>query len=94
MGAEGNLYGTTVRDGKYGYGSVFKLTHSGSGWMYTPLHDFCADHPVCSDGAYPYSNVVFDTSGNLYGTAAYGGKYGVGVVFEITPQQIRFSVGP
>jgi uncharacterized repeat protein (TIGR03803 family) len=85
MDAVGNLYGTTVRDGVYGYGSVFKLTPSGGIWTYTPLHNFCADYPACSDGAYPYSNIVFDTSGNLYGTAAYGGKYGNGVVFEITP---------
>lgn len=85
MDAAGNLYGTTVKDGVYGYGSVFKLTPSDGSWTYTSLHDFCADYPTCSDGAYPYSNVVSDKNGNLYGTAAYGGAYGVGVVFEITP---------
>jgi len=77
----GNLYGTTLRDGAYGYGSIFKLSPSSGGWMYTSLHDFRGG----DDGAYPYGNVVFDANGNLYGTAAYGGLYGNGVVFEITP---------
>jgi hypothetical protein len=29
--------------------------------------------------------VVFDAAGNLYGAAVYGGDYGVGSAFEITP---------
>jgi uncharacterized repeat protein (TIGR03803 family) len=29
--------------------------------------------------------LVFDAAGNLYGTAAGGGTYGYGVVFQITP---------
>ena len=31
------------------------------------------------------SNLVFDANGNLYGTTLFGGTYGSGVVFEITP---------
>lgn len=86
MDSAGNLYGTTLGDGVYGYGSVFKLTHQGGGWTYTSLHDFTGE----SDGASPYSSLVFDSSGNLYGTTAYGGsgincQSGCGVVFEITP---------
>ncbi len=76
----GNLYGTTAGDGVHGAGSVFKLTHAGGSWTYTSLHDFTGG----SDGQLPRSNVVFDSSGNLYSTA-YGGVDGKGVVFEITP---------
>jgi hypothetical protein len=50
------------------------------GWIYTDLHDFTGG----SDGEYPYSNVIFDASGSLYGTAQ-GGANGQGVVWEITP---------
>lgn len=32
------------------------------------------------------SNVIFDSTGNLYGTTSSGGPYGAGVVWEITPQ--------
>jgi uncharacterized repeat protein (TIGR03803 family) len=78
MDAAGNLYGTTLTDGAYGEGSAFKLSNGSLGWTQTVLHDFTGG----SDGAVPFSNLVFDTSGNLYGTAAGGGT-GAGVVFEI-----------
>jgi len=54
---------------------------SGGGWTYSSLHDFTGG----SDGAYPYCNLLFDATGNLYGTAFYGGTNNAGVVFEITP---------
>lgn len=85
MDAAGNLYGTTAGDGAYGYGSVFKLTPSNGGWTYTSLHDFCSSGIPCSDGAYPYGNVILDENGNLFGTASCSGPQGYGVVFEITP---------
>ena len=80
MDAAGNLYGTTSNDGAYGDGSAFELTNGSVGWTQTVLHDFTNG----SDGSVPFSNLVFDTSGNLYGTAAQGGS-GAGVVFEIAP---------
>ncbi len=81
MDGAGNLYGTTSCDGANGLGSVFKLTPSGDGWTYSSLHDFTGG----SDGENPYSNVVFDANGNLYGTTSSGGSQGYGVVWEITP---------
>src|SRR5258708_3537220 len=42
-----------------------------------------------SDGGEPYGNLVFDSAGNLYGTARLGGNMkcdnGCGTVFELTP---------
>lgn len=85
MDAAGNLYGTTYTDGANSCGSVFKLTPSNGSWTYTSLHDFSCD----SGGAYPISNVTFDSAGNLYGTALGGGQTscfeGCGVIWEITP---------
>ena len=78
--AAGNLYGTTVTDGAYGYGSVFKLT-AASGWTYTSLHAFTGG----SDGSYPQGTIILDAQGNLYGTTSEGGAEGAGVVFQITP---------
>lgn len=87
MDAAGNLYGTTLADGAYGKGSVFKLTHSENGWTYTSLHDFTGG----SDGAYPWGDLTIDSHGTIYGTASSGGindphcSAGCGTVFEITP---------
>jgi uncharacterized repeat protein (TIGR03803 family) len=81
MDEAGALYGTAFADGAYGYGSVFKLTPGSGNWTYTSLHDFTGG----SDGGNPYSNLVFDNLGNLYGTASIGGANGLGVVFEIKP---------
>lgn len=82
MDSAGNLYGTTEGDSEEQvYGTVFKLTPSNGGWVYTDLYDFTGG----SDGAYPYSSIVIDSAGNLYGTASAGGANGDGTVWEITP---------
>ena len=81
----GNLYGTTYSGG-LGSGTVFELSPNGSGgWTETVIYNFCSESN-CADGANPtYSYVIFDTVGNLYGTAYAGGANGYGVVFELTP---------
>jgi uncharacterized repeat protein (TIGR03803 family) len=79
---KGNLYGTTQNGGAYGYGVAFELSLSpDSSWTETVLHDFAED---ATDGGYPMA-VVFDKTGNLYGTAAQGGSLGRGVIFELSP---------
>lgn len=79
----GNLYGTTTYGGaSSGFaGTVFKLTHSGTSWTETVLHSFTGSN----DGSAPYSGVVFDQAGNLYGTTLNGGAHGAGVVYEVIP---------
>ncbi len=81
MDQAGNLYGTTLYGGGYGYGNIFELTPTESGWTYTSLYDF--DPPY--GGGYPYSPVIVDASGNLYGTTSEYGIHGWGTVWEITP---------
>jgi uncharacterized repeat protein (TIGR03803 family) len=80
MDAVGNLYGTAYGDGAHTLGSVFKLTPSPNGWLYTDLHDFSG-----SDGSHPISSVLLDANGTLYGTTSAGGTEGYGVVWELTP---------
>jgi hypothetical protein len=77
--ASGNIYGTTDRYGGNFSGNVFKLTCC---WNYTDLHDFAGG---TNDGAYPAASPVVDAQGNIYGTTQYGGLYGNGVVWEISP---------
>jgi uncharacterized repeat protein (TIGR03803 family) len=75
--AGGNLYGTTEEGGEFGEGVVYKVTPSGQEFV---LYNFTGG----SDGDYPQSGVVRDSSGNLYGTTHYGGKVGWGVVYKLT----------
>jgi uncharacterized repeat protein (TIGR03803 family) len=85
---KGNLYGTTSTGGLYSQscldgtcGVVFKLTPDGKE---TVLHNFCAQSG-CTDGSSPIAGLVLDQRGNLYGTTYYGGAYGAGAVFKLTP---------
>jgi len=78
----GNLYGTTSQGGSASSGSVFKLTPNGDGtWTQSVLYSFQGG----TDGAHPAARLIFDQSGNLYGTTAFGGSTNQGTVFELTP---------
>lgn len=86
--AQGNLYGTTLRGGPHhrGRGVIFKLSPSSGGiWTRTILHY------AGRKGGYGYrSGLIFDTAGNLYGTAELGGGLVGGVVFRLTPTSKGF----
>jgi uncharacterized repeat protein (TIGR03803 family) len=88
--ADGNLYGTTQSGGDQtrctpGCGIVFKLTPSDVHWTETVLYKFTGG----SDGAEPAAGLIFDQSGNLYGTTEIGGTLGAacgcGTIFELSP---------
>jgi uncharacterized repeat protein (TIGR03803 family) len=76
----GNLYGTTVGDGSMGEGTMFKLVPTDGGYSYLLLHD-CT---TIDQGRNPYSGMVLDHDGNLWGTTGFGGT-GDGDIYEITP---------
>ncbi len=82
MDASGNLYGTTRFSTAIdlGNGIVYKLTPSNGSWTETVLHYF-----EVSDGQFPTGGVLIGPNGNLYGTTSYGGAYGNGVIWEVTP---------
>jgi uncharacterized repeat protein (TIGR03803 family) len=81
--AAGDLYGTTSSGGLDKVGTVFELTpKSGGGWSYKILYSFSK---AGGDGQAPWSGVIFDSAGNLYGTTSAGGANGAGTVFELMP---------
>jgi uncharacterized repeat protein (TIGR03803 family) len=84
----GNLYGTTESGANpcggfsLGCGTVFEITPSGK---LTTLYSFCPQSG-CADGSNPYAGLIQATNGYLYGTTFFGGAYGVGTVFKVTPK--------
>ena len=87
----GNLYGTTQSGGNNGCcGIVFELKKSSGSWTESILYNFVANEFGTHDGSSPLAGVIFDKSGNLYGTTNKGGNCtvfpaGCGTVFEISP---------
>jgi uncharacterized repeat protein (TIGR03803 family) len=90
-GANGQGVPSACDDGSNGYGLVFELSaepgggcpsgsNSGNGWCETVLYSFMST----PDGAFPFSGLTWDLSGNLYGTT-YGGGSGMGTVYELSP---------
>lgn len=92
-GSAGSFLGAT-NDGNIGdcalegCGTVFELSRSSGGtWSQTILHTFTG-----SDGAWPLSGLIRDSSGNIYGTTFYGGATygngcldsGCGAVFKLS----------
>jgi uncharacterized repeat protein (TIGR03803 family) len=84
----GNVYGSTISGGTNSFGTIFKLTPNGKGgWSEELLYSFPSSYV---GGAFP-SDLVLDSSGNLYGVTASGGKIehpecaygGCGTVFEL-----------
>jgi len=87
----GAIYGTTsyggltTCGGGATCGTVFRLLPpaiKGGAWTESVIYAFTGGN----DGSIPFSSGVWiDKKGNLYGTAAYGGAVGDGVVFELSP---------
>jgi uncharacterized repeat protein (TIGR03803 family) len=95
LGASGNLYGTAPIGGDLaicggnGCGTVFEIVHNaGDGWSERTIYTFAGG---TEDGASPYSALVLDPHGHLFGMTYYGGTGscsigqfpGCGTVFEL-----------
>jgi len=75
-GKSNMLYGTTYDGGASGYGIVFTFNLDGK--EETVLYNFAGG----KDGAFPTGALIVDANGNLYGTTAEGGRFGLGTIFK------------
>jgi uncharacterized repeat protein (TIGR03803 family) len=83
LGPDGAYYGTTAYGGPQdgcgggGCGTVFRLNPTAS-FSRTVIYRFSG-----LDGARPFSEVTFDSEGNIFGTTVQGGATDGGTVFEL-----------
>ncbi|MFY9665457.1 MAG: choice-of-anchor tandem repeat GloVer-containing protein [Candidatus Cybelea sp.] len=97
IGANGDLYGTTVAGGmtdcaSLGCGTVFRLRPVREHYREHILYRFRGD----LDGSEPVSGVIADSNGNLFGVTAAGGDcadsgVGCGTVYELTRRGRTYS---
>ena len=79
---DGVIYGTTYGGGTKNWGTVFKISPSGSG--FSVLHNFDRTLDI-NDGIQPLGGLALGTDGNVYGTTGGGGKQNAGALFRVTP---------
>lgn len=83
LGTDGNFYGTTQGGGANGAGAFFQFTISGA---LTPLYSFGA---TTNDAVSPQDALVQGPNGNFYGVSEFGGAFGSGTIFEVTPAGVE-----
>lgn len=89
LASDGNLYGTTMNGGAYGFGTVFLISPGGTLVSLAQLDGF--------QGANPAGNLVQANDNSFYGTTVNGGLGNEGAIFRLTingPPQITRQPAP
>ena len=79
-GSDGYFYGTASLGGVHGYGTVFKISPTGS---FSTLHSF----DRATGGGLPTGGLLLASDGNFYGIANFGPGNN-GVIFKMTPSGV------
>jgi uncharacterized repeat protein (TIGR03803 family) len=87
LDSEGNLFGTTSGGGASGRGTIFTLKADGT--LFTVLHSFSGG---AWDGERPWSALILDGAGDLFGTTTDGGASNLGTVFTIRTDGTNFGL--
>jgi len=83
--SNGNLFATSSNGGTDNAGTIFKLTHTLTGWSFSVLHSFTGDQIGSTDGELPLAPLTFGPGGELYGTSLGPGYPAGGEVFKFIP---------
>ncbi len=86
VGADGNLYGTTLQGGANNKGAVFQIS---SGGTESVFYSFGANP---NDGVTPYSSLLLASDGNFYGTTQFGGSNANGTVYQLSAAGVETAV--
>ncbi len=88
LDSAGNLYGP-AQGGQFHQGVIFKInTTTGQESI------FYSFGTISGDGINPFGSLVFDSEGNIYGVAQYGGSCSSsgGTLFKITPSGVESTL--
>ena len=77
QGQDGHLYGMCVDGGRYGFGTIFRLTLDG---RFTLLYSFSGE----PDGAFPSGKLMQRSDGSFYGVTSGGGAWNKGSAFRMS----------
>lgn len=86
VGSKGQILGTTLEGGLANAGTIFALSppaQLGGAWTETTLYNYPSE-PNCSATCDP-SGLTAGKGGVYYGTTAFGGTYGFGTVYQLSP---------
>jgi len=75
-GSDGAFYGVTFIGGSYDYGTVFKISKDGTGFLKLLDFDF-------QTGVHPEAGLIGGSGGALYGMTTHGGAHYRGTAFRI-----------
>ncbi|MGB3947461.1 MAG: choice-of-anchor tandem repeat GloVer-containing protein [Bacteroidia bacterium] len=78
------LYGTTLKGGTSGNGTIFKIKPDGTGFL--KLFDFDG-----TNGGASYGSLISDST-YLYGMTSMGGASNKGAIFKIKPDGTNYSI--
>ncbi len=81
----GTLVGTTDSGGPFGTGTVFELSPPAAGQKQWTQLLLTAFQDSAMNGAFPQSGVAISSTGEVFGTAQGGGKFGDGTLFMLEP---------
>jgi uncharacterized repeat protein (TIGR03803 family) len=93
--ANGDLFGTNADGGAFGFGTVFEIEKTATGYASTQTtlvnFNFTSTGP---EGAHPIGSLIAYANGDLFGTALAGGAFGDGAVFEIVKTASGYASVP
>jgi len=89
--ANGDLFGTTLKGGANGSGTVFEIAKTATGYSSTPITLATLSYAI---GGNSDSPLIMDASGDLFGVTQTGGTHGSGVLFEIAKTTSGYAAAP
>ncbi len=84
----GDIYGTTVYGGVNGYGAAYELAPTQGGYSESIIYNFNKDPDALAS---PYTGLIMDASGNLYGTTSFSNAQVGGTVYQLVQSQAGWT---